>query len=400
MTLHLKNILPIIFICLLVFSQKSNAQIITNFDNTEIYISRNEILSVTDGEFVNNGTVTNRGDFYIGGDWTNNKTYSIIDSGRFILYSAKPQLINHNSQEVYTLVVDGAGEKTLGSDLKVSNTFELINGLITPTENFLLTMQDNVKVTDGNDNSYVNGALYHVGLGDKLFPIGKNNHYSPVQLLDVQGSTPTIGFEVFEPNTDPQYPKALQAVSETRYWKKNILAGTLDGSRINLRVAEDENIGDVTLAVITEATALGGIFKSMGIHEILNIDTPEKTSITSENTITTAADFYAIGEEFDFSKIECVPNAFSTASPNADENVLKVYCSNINDEGFSFKIFDKWGLVVYETNSVEDATQIGWNGINPTTGLKAKNDVYRYILAGKYNNGKSFKKFGTITKLN
>ncbi len=72
----------------------------------------------------------------------------------------------------------------------------------------------------------------------------------------------------------------------------------------------------------------------------------------------------------------------------------------MNDEGFSFKIFDKWGLVVYETISVEEATQIGWDGINPTTGLKAKNDVYRYVLSGKYNNGKTFKKFGTITKLN
>ena len=400
MRLHFKNILPILLICLLAINPNVHSQLITNFNGTEIYVSSKEILSVTEGEFVNNGTVTNRGSLYIGGDWTNNETYSIIDSGRFILSGANSQLINHNNQNVYTLVIDGVGEKTLGSDISVANTFELVNGLITPTENFLLTMNDGTIVTDGDNNSYVNGTLYHIGLGDKLFPIGKNNHYSPVILLDVEGSTPTIGFEVFEPNTDPQYPKVLQTVSETRYWKKTILAGTLDGSRINLRIAEDEGIDDITLAVITETTELGGIFKSMGIHELLDIDTPEKTSITSNNTITSAADFYAIGEEFDFSKIECVPNAFSTASPNSDENVLKVYCSNMNDEGFSFKIFDKWGLVVYETISVEDATQIGWDGINPTTGLKAKNDVYRYVLSGKYNNGKTFKKFGTITKLN
>ncbi len=354
---------------------------------------------MTEGEFINDGTLTNKGSFYMGGDWTNNETYN-LDTGRFILSGDKPQLINHNGQKVYTLVIDGAGEKTLGSDLGVTNKFKLNNGLITPTENFLLTLQNSVEVSEGNDNSYVNGTLYHIGLGDKRYPIGKNNHYSPVSLLDIQGSDPTIGFEVFEPNTDPQYPKVLQSVSETRYWKKTIMAGTLDGSRINLRVAEDEGISDITLAVITETTELGGVFKSMGIHELLDIDTPEKTSITSNNIITSAADFYAIGEEFDFSKIECVPNAFSTASPNSDENALKVYCSNMNDEGFSFKIFDKWGLVVYETISVEEATQIGWDGINPTTGLKAKNDVYRYVLSGKYNNGKTFKKFGTITKLN
>ncbi len=387
-------------ICLLAISPNAHSQFITNFSGTEIYVSSKEILSITEGEFVNNGTVTNRGSLYIGGDWTNNETYSLIDSGRFILSGDKPQLINHNNQSVYTLIIDGAGEKTLGSDLSVVNTFELVNGLITPTENFLLTMNDGTIVQDGNNNSYVNGALYHVGIGDKLYPIGKNNHYSPVTLLDVQGDAPTIGFEVFEPNTDPQYPKVLQSVSETRYWKKTILAGTLDGGRINLRIAEDEGIDDITLAVITATETLGGIFKSMGIHELLHIDDPQKTSVTSNNNIIAAVDYYAIGEEFDFSKIECVPNAFSTASPNTDENVLKVYCTNLNEENFSFTIFDKWGLIVYDTKSVEVATQKGWDGINPITGLKAKNDVYRYILSGRYNNGKTFKKFGTITKLN
>lgn len=399
MKYNLKNILLLFVICLSVNVTNVYSQLITNFAGTEIYISPDETLSVTEGEFVNNGTVTNRGYFYIGGDWTNNASYN-LDTGTFILNGINPQLINHNNQNMYTLKVDGAGEKTLEGDLGVTGKFELINGLITPTENFMLTIQDGAEVTEGNDHSYVNGMLYHIGLGDKFFPIGKNNHYRPVILFDVEGSIPTVGFEVFEPNPGPQYPKTLQTVSETRYWKKTIQAGTFDGARINLWIREDENIGDITLAVITETTEPGGVFKSLGIHELLDIDTPERTSITSDNTITTAADFYAIGEEFDFSKIECVPNAFSTASPNADENALKVYCSNMSNEGFSFKIFDKWGLVVYETNAVEDATQTGWDGINPTTGLKAKNDVYRYILIGKYNNKKSFKKFGTITKLN
>ncbi|MTI38409.1 PKD domain-containing protein, partial [Fulvivirga lutimaris] len=90
-----------------------------------------------------------------------------------------------------------------------------------------------------------------------------------------------------------------------------------------------------------------------------------------------------------------VPNVFSPTSSNPDNNKVKVYGENISSDDFEFMIFNKWGQVVYRTNSVADATTSGWNG--KSNNEEKENNVFTYTLRGKFNNGTEFEKTGTIT---
>ena len=365
-------------------------------DNIEIFVSNGEVLTIT-GDVDNSGEIINAGSIFMAGNWINNGSYSSIQ-GSFTLSGASEQRINHSGQDFFNLIINGVGDKLLDSDAYVSNQITFENGLVAPGDGNRLFIRENAIVQGGSDASHVNGMLVVEGIGDLFFPIGKNGNYKPVNLYNLQGTSPVLAFEVFEPNTGPQVPRELQLISEARYWQKTQLDGSTSGGRINLSTGEDDGITGLFLAVVTESDQPGGVFQNLGrsetTGEVIN------GSVTSEASIGDGNKIYAIGQEIDLTGIDCVPNAFSTLSPNNEEQVVKVYCSNISEENFSFRIYNKWGLIVYETTSLEEATQTGWNGINTSTGNPEKNDVYRYILLGKFLNGNELNRAGTVTKIN
>jgi hypothetical protein len=92
-----------------------------------------------------------------------------------------------------------------------------------------------------------------------------------------------------------------------------------------------------------------------------------------------------------------VPNIFSPRSSHADNRTLKVFGTNIQAGDFMFRVFNRWGQVVYETNSLTQARQEGWNGgmLNSTDELPV--GVYTFTVKGKYLDGTSFEKVGTAT---
>jgi hypothetical protein len=90
-----------------------------------------------------------------------------------------------------------------------------------------------------------------------------------------------------------------------------------------------------------------------------------------------------------------VPNALSPAAPDPEDQVVKVYGQQIVDEGFIFRIYNRWGLLVYETDSFTEANSVGWNG-ESSNGDDESIGVYHYTLAGKFSSGKPFSRQGTI----
>ncbi len=372
------------------------SQTLFNLGGTEIFISQGEIVSIT-GDVENGGDIINAGTILMAGNWINAGTYNSIQ-GSFTLNGTSEQRIDHDGQTFFSLTINGPGEKILDSDILVNNQITFESGLVTPANNSILLIGDGAQTVGGSIDSYVNGMLAMEGTGDKFFPIGKNGKFKPINLYNIQGTTPTIGFEVFEPNNDPQAPKELQAISTVRYWQKTQVSGNTSSGRIALSISEDDGISDLFLAVVTEADQQGEIFQNLGRSETTGDLTDG--SVTSDMSITDGDKVYALGQEVDLTGIDCIPGALATRSSNVEERVIKVYCSNISEENFSFKIYNKWGLVVYETTSLQDATESGWDGININTGNPEKNDVYRYVLSGKFLNGNELSRVGTITKIN
>jgi len=99
----------------------------------------------------------------------------------------------------------------------------------------------------------------------------------------------------------------------------------------------------------------------------------------------------SLGVEVLSSKYLFVPNIFNPYSRNPENSVCKVYGLNISSQSFTFKVFNKWGEVVFETSDFNMANRKGWDGQNAPMG------VYTYIVVGKFNDGSEFEKSGTVT---
>ena len=94
-----------------------------------------------------------------------------------------------------------------------------------------------------------------------------------------------------------------------------------------------------------------------------------------------------------------IPNAFNPNAINPENQVVKVYGNNISDFDFSFKIVNRWGKTMYQTNSFSEANTIGWDGINNNTNEELELNVFTYVVSGRFIDGATFEKTGTITQV-
>ncbi len=98
-----------------------------------------------------------------------------------------------------------------------------------------------------------------------------------------------------------------------------------------------------------------------------------------------------------------IPNAFTPSfdgssdgkyDPNDfNNNIFHPVLSGVADENYAFRIFNRWGELIFETFNKE----IGWDGYY--IGQLSKQDVYVWTVEGKYVNGLSFFKKGDVTLL-
>jgi len=94
-----------------------------------------------------------------------------------------------------------------------------------------------------------------------------------------------------------------------------------------------------------------------------------------------------------------IPNAFHPYAQNPENQVVKVYGNNIDDNNFYFKIINRWGKVMYETESFVEANTVGWDGVNNNNDVQQELNVFTYIVRGKFIEGESFEQTGTITQV-
>lgn len=128
--------------------------------------------------------------------------------------------------------------------------------------------------------------------------------------------------------------------------------------------------------------------------EIIDVIAPSEDSIRASyeptQTQTVIAHFVKEGEE-QAAKYDGVhiPNAFS---PNGDNqnDFLELFIGRDISE-FKFQIYNRWGEMVFETNSTENV----WDGTYKGTALSTA--VFVYQIEFKTNEGKTEKRAGNIT---
>jgi gliding motility-associated-like protein len=85
-----------------------------------------------------------------------------------------------------------------------------------------------------------------------------------------------------------------------------------------------------------------------------------------------------------------VPNAFS---PNGDGANDVLYVKGQDIKNMDFKVFNRWGELVFESNSIN----IGWDG--SYKGVQQEMEVYVWTLSATFSNGKVAVKKGNVTLL-
>ncbi|MCU0421369.1 MAG: PKD domain-containing protein [Bacteroidia bacterium] len=87
-----------------------------------------------------------------------------------------------------------------------------------------------------------------------------------------------------------------------------------------------------------------------------------------------------------------VPTAFTPDGNNVNDVFIPVY-TGINLEGYEFRVYDRWGKLVFKTNNPYEA----WNG--ETGGRACASDVYVWIVEGSFVSGNKFIREGNVTLL-
>ncbi|GHN03281.1 hypothetical protein WSM22_47700 [Cytophagales bacterium WSM2-2] len=346
------------------------------------------------GSITNSGTITNNGIITISGNWTNTNTYN-FGTGTFVLNGNVPQFIAHNGNSFYNLSLLGNGNKTLQGDADIINDLKFGSSLLT-TQGGAITIRQTATITSPSPTSYVDGLLFQEGTGKKFFPIGKNNNYLPVTLENVSGGAtpPLVGVEAFEPNPGATAGVDLASVSIIRYWSLTE-RGTpsFAGSPVTMPLLPDEDLSSPNDIVVAAALAQTGPYVSLG-----QVSVTAPGSVTSSSSLLPGS-FFAAGILKTDAPLIFLPNVLSPTATDDRDKSIRIYGTTtlISPSEFDFKIFGKWGNVVFQSSSLTDMETIGWIGVDSGSGNLATNGVYTFSLRGKYTNGKRFEKNGNIT---
>jgi gliding motility-associated-like protein len=85
-----------------------------------------------------------------------------------------------------------------------------------------------------------------------------------------------------------------------------------------------------------------------------------------------------------------VPSAFT---PNGIGFNNKIYCNGYSIKKFDWKIYDRWGILVYQSTNIKN----GWDGFY--NGVLQPQEVYHYIANVQFYDGSTTSKTGDITLL-
>lgn len=167
----------------------------------------------------------------------------------------------HSSWELDSLNVEGS-PVLAGASLMIHQKL-YVDGTITPTDPMQLILDTLAEVVNPNE-SFVNGALYQAGSGDKFYPLGKEGRYVPTYLFGLENtSEELVGLEVFHDALDLSSLSPAPDASEWWYWE---VTGNPENATIQLPLLTEDleslNINKLTIlntdAELTILTDLAG----------------------------------------------------------------------------------------------------------------------------------------------
>ena len=338
-------------------------------------------LVVVDGDLINQAAFSQSGQLHLTGDLRNEGRFKTAESTISLIGQNQSILLEKATLEALT--VEGGGIKSIQGDWFLNN-LTLSNGILRVHPDVTLVLSASVSLTGGAATAYVEGFLYHTGTGRKVYPLGANGTYAPATLLNVQGTAPVVGLAYTSGVVNP--------FGTDFHWEQRVLGGSYSGSEVELTFESDNNdfqLYSENVMVIAAETNFGNE-TSLG----QNVLGRQGTQMSISSALSTTLPIVTVGFANQYAREPLyIPNAFSPHAPDPEDQSIKVYGQDIAEQDFYLAIQDAWGQIVYQTTSYQEAATQGWPGSSGQTSA-----VYRYLLKGKFTNGKTFTRTGTIAQ--
>lgn len=339
-----------------------------------VSVQAGTVFSVKDS-LVNTGTFVNNGNLVIGGTWLNTGTYDPA-AGEITFNSTSPtspQIINHNNQSFSKLTISGGGRKLILADITIEDEIILADGVIERENNARVIINPSATITGGSDRSHINAPVYHLGNGEKLFPLGNGAVFLPVRILSIDDPSAFVGIEGIELG-GAALPKApsLDAMSTNRYWHIDVARGSMN-SRIVLPVRDESLPGNLENIVVAESEALTEDFISAG--QSSSEGTGVNGMVTSDRVITSA--YVSLASASDNGSL-IVYNAISANNDGINDFLIigniEFYPEN------KFSLFNRWGDKIFEIDHYDNQERVfrGKSNINGEKDLV--NGTYFYVI--------------------
>jgi hypothetical protein len=242
-------------------------------------------LTVTNGIEVNLGGETRT----VVGNVALNNLAGTITNGTLRMAGTSAQSIGGTSfvSTVANLQIDNSSGVTLNRPLGLTGTLTMTNGNLNTTATNILTA---TATSGGSASSFVNGPLSISGSSyPKTYPIGKSTAYRPIS---INGSgTATIRAEMF--NTPPPTPNStggLALISQVRYFKVDLISGSITNPQITINYAGDDGVADPPDLRVARSTDLSNWTNEGGVGT-----TSPNGSITSNPTTISNPTYFALG---------------------------------------------------------------------------------------------------------
>ena len=348
-------------------------QSLTN--KSTLFIGSSSVLYVG-GDLVNDSLIINNGDMQVGGSWTNNKRYD-AGTGQITFNSDLPQTINHQAQSFSRLTISGGGIKNFPADILIEDELNLEEGTLVSQNGSVIVFSPTSQITGGSDQAHINGTVVHQGSGNKLFPVGNGTNYLPVEISGIE-ETSEVGISLVEFSTPENFDfrEELADVSSKRYWKVDLISGSLSGTEISLPVKGDEGFSaDASKYVVVQSAASPVEFVGLGQSQFTG-SVSDGTIVSKEAVTSELVTVGVLSEGI---------TVYNAVSANGDEKNAILGIRNLSIPN-KVTIFNRWGDKVFEMSNYDNDQRVfrGQSNVNGNSDLPAGN--YFYVIDTK--NGK------------
>ncbi len=109
----------------------------------------------------------------------------------------------------------------------ISGVLTLSHGILKGNSSNPIRLTSSASIVGGSPESYINGTVEKEGSDDFLFPIGGNDRYAPVEILDLGGTGKyQIGYHSDKPNHQTDLDADVNQISTKEYWTLTRNSGT------------------------------------------------------------------------------------------------------------------------------------------------------------------------------